>query len=88
VYHPAFAVEVVDPLGSGDAFTAGFVDALLRGESLGAACRYGNALGAMVARQEGATRPIELSEVEPFVRATSLGPLEAGLADYFSGELR
>jgi fructokinase len=88
VYHPAFAVEVVDPLGSGDAFTAGFVDALLRGESLGAACRYGNALGAMVARQEGATRPIELSEVEPFVRATSLGPLEAGLAGYFSGELR
>jgi fructokinase len=88
VYHPAFAVQVVDPLGSGDAFTAGFVDALLRDESLGAACRCGNALGAMVARQEGATRPIELGEVEPFIRGAALGPREESIARYLPGDLR
>lgn len=82
IYHPAFAVDLVDPLGSGDAFTAGFVDALLREESLSAACRYGNALGAMVARQEGATQPIDLKEVEPFIEAASPGPLDESLKDY------
>jgi fructokinase len=82
VYHPAFAVELVDPLGSGDAFTAGFVHALLREEPLSAACRYGNALGAMVARQEGATQTIDLLEVAPFIEAASPGPLEEGLKNY------
>jgi tagatose 6-phosphate kinase len=37
---------VVNPIGSGDAFTAGVVLRLLRGDDLGEACRWGAAAGA------------------------------------------
>ncbi|MBN1835395.1 MAG: carbohydrate kinase [Spirochaetales bacterium] len=82
VYHPGYAVELVDSLGSGDAFTAGFVHALLRGRPLGNACRYGNALGAMVARQEGATRPLDPAEVEPFMARARPGRVEETLREF------
>jgi len=39
-------IEVVNPIGSGDAFTAGLVCQLVRGASLGEACRWGAAAGA------------------------------------------
>ena len=35
-----------NPIGSGDAFTAGLVWRLLRGDDLGEACRWGAAAGA------------------------------------------
>jgi tagatose 6-phosphate kinase len=39
-------VEAVNPIGSGDAVTAGLVSRLLRGVDLGEACRWGTAAGA------------------------------------------
>lgn len=39
-------VEAVNPIGSGDAFTAGLVSRLTRGDDLGEACRWGTAAGA------------------------------------------
>jgi len=39
-------VAVCNPIGSGDAFTAGLVWRLLRGDDLGEACRWGSAAGA------------------------------------------
>jgi tagatose 6-phosphate kinase len=39
-------IKVVNPIGSGDAFTAGVVLRLLRGDDLGEACRWGVAAGA------------------------------------------
>jgi len=39
-------IKVVNPIGSGDAFTAGLVSRLLRGDDLGEACRWGSAAGA------------------------------------------
>jgi len=39
-------IEVVNPIGSGDAFTAGVVWRLLCGDDLGEACRWGAAAGA------------------------------------------
>ena len=39
-------VRVVNPIGSGDAFTAGLVSRLVRGDDLGEACRWGTAVGA------------------------------------------
>jgi len=39
-------VSMVNPIGSGDAFTAGLVWRLLRGEDLGEACRWASATGA------------------------------------------
>lgn len=39
-------IQVVNPIGSGDAFTAAVVWRLLRGDDLGEACRWGAAAGA------------------------------------------
>lgn len=66
VVEPAYRVEMVDPLGSGDAFTAGFVVSLLRGSSLRKAVQLGNAMGAKVATQQGATVPFTPADVERF----------------------
>jgi fructokinase len=67
VYHPGFEIKLTDPCGAGDGFAAGFIHSLLRGDSLAQACRFGNALGAMVARQEGATQVITNREITAFV---------------------
>jgi tagatose 6-phosphate kinase len=40
------SIATVNPIGSGDAFTAGLVWRLLRGEDLGEACRWASAAGA------------------------------------------
>jgi tagatose 6-phosphate kinase len=40
------SIKVVNPIGSGDAFTAGLVLRLARGDDLGEACRWGAAAGA------------------------------------------
>jgi tagatose 6-phosphate kinase len=39
-------IKAVNPIGSGDAFTAGLVSRLARGDDLGEACRWGGAAGA------------------------------------------
>lgn len=39
-------IAVVNPIGSGDAFTAGLVARLVRGDDLGEACRWASAAGA------------------------------------------
>jgi 5-dehydro-2-deoxygluconokinase len=41
-------VEVLNVLGAGDAFNAGFLSGWLRGEDYDACCRYANACGALV----------------------------------------
>jgi fructokinase len=63
-YSPAFKINRVDTTGSGDAFTAGFLHALLRGDRLAAACRIGNAMGSLVAGQSGATQPLAPGAIE------------------------
>jgi 2-dehydro-3-deoxygluconokinase len=51
---PSFHVErVVDPVGAGDGFAAGFVSGLLDGLSLAEAVKRGNAVGAMVTMVNG-----------------------------------
>jgi fructose-1-phosphate kinase PfkB-like protein len=39
-------INAVNPIGSGDAFAAGLLWRLLRGEDLGEACRWAAAVGA------------------------------------------
>jgi 5-dehydro-2-deoxygluconokinase len=46
---PGLPVEVVNGLGAGDAFVASLIHGLLRGDPVAAACRRGNAAGAIVA---------------------------------------
>lgn len=66
IYTPGYRVNLVDPLGAGDAFAAAFVHALLAGSGLREACEAGNALGAIVATQQGATQPITAEEIKRF----------------------
>ena len=66
-YVPGCKVEVVDPCGSGDAFTAACIHGLLQGRPMVDCLEAGNALGAMVAAQRGATVPIRPSELEAFM---------------------
>ncbi|MEP7182486.1 MAG: 5-dehydro-2-deoxygluconokinase, partial [Betaproteobacteria bacterium] len=46
-------VEVLNVLGAGDAFSAGFLFGWVRGEDYDAACRYANASGALVVSRHG-----------------------------------
>ncbi len=66
VYVPGYKVDLADSIGSGDAFSAGFVHKLLRGTSIDLAARFGNVLGALVATKKGATCPITLDEIDLF----------------------
>jgi len=67
VYLPGYKVELADSLGSGDAFTAGFVHQTLLGQSLAAACEFGNVMGAIVATQTGATAGIKQQDIDRFL---------------------
>lgn len=67
IYDPGYRVELVDPLGAGDAFTAGFLHHYLRGQSLAECCGFGNVLGAIVSTQEGATAPIAPDTISNFL---------------------
>jgi sugar/nucleoside kinase (ribokinase family) len=51
---PAPKVQVVDTTGAGDAFSAGLIAAIIRGESLMAACQWANAVAARIVTQFGA----------------------------------
>ncbi len=46
-------VEVLNVLGAGDAFSAGFLSGWVRGEDIDACCRYANACGALVVSRHG-----------------------------------
>ncbi|NAZ82049.1 sugar kinase [Kineococcus sp. R8] len=66
---PAFAVDVVDTTGCGDAFTAGFVSGLLGGLDELAAAERGLACGSLVATGLGSDAGIvDLAQVEEFRR--------------------
>jgi fructokinase len=59
---PGIAVSVVDTIGSGDAFTAGFLSKLLAGRSFGEACDFGNKLGAAVECTKGGISPCRIPD--------------------------
>jgi fructokinase len=82
VYSPGYKINLIDPCGSGDGFTAGFIHSLLEDQSLSEACRLGNALGAMVARQEGATQPISYEEIMVFMDANQPEIIDANFTGF------
>ncbi len=67
----AFAVEVVDASGSGDAFDAGFIVGLLEGWDIGRTLAFASAVGASCCTRLGTTAGV-------FTRAEA----EAFLADH------
>ena len=68
-YEPGYKVKVVDPIGSGDAFSAGFMHKILRKANLWEACTYGNILGALATTKPGATYPISPGHIDEFKSA-------------------
>ena len=76
-YVPTFQVNLVDPLGAGDAFTAGLMHSLLWEQPLRQSCRFGNALGATVAGQAGGTQPVAGSHLKDQLRRGRSGPIDS-----------
>lgn len=65
--YPAYAIDVVDTTGCGDAFTSGFISGLLDGLSLEECAERGLACGSLVATGLGSDAGIEnLEQVEHF----------------------
>jgi tagatose 6-phosphate kinase len=71
----ASQIVAVNPIGSGDAFTAGLVCRLLRGDDLGEACRWASATGAANALTLLAG-DVRREDVEQLVKRTRVEPLE------------
>ena len=70
---PGFAVDVVDTVGAGDAFNAGFIAARLRGLRIPEALRWGNAVAAFTITQSGARSTPTIDELEAFLQRGSNG---------------
>ena len=84
ISHAGFAVDVVDPVGAGDAFVAGFLAAILerhtladlaamdaerRADILRRAIRLANACGALVCSEHGDTEPMpDMNQALAFAR--------------------
>ena len=64
VRQPGFPVDVVDTVGAGDAFNAGFIAARHRGADVSEAMRWGNAVAALAVGRSGARSTPTLQEVE------------------------
>jgi 5-dehydro-2-deoxygluconokinase len=67
---PGFPVDIVNVLGAGDAFGAGFIHGIVNDWELVRAARFGNACGAIVVTQHGCSSfmPTQ-TEVNDFVQA-------------------
>ena len=86
VYVPGFRVPVVDSVGSGDAFSAGFVNRLLRGATLNEACVFGNLMGAVSATKRGGTAPISSDEITALSQQSQVERIiEPELAKFWKG---
>jgi fructokinase len=80
LYEPGYAVRLVDPCGSGDSFSAGFIHTLLAGGTLKDACALGNIMGAITAEQNGATQPISGHDIDDFTRTHTERIIENAIA--------
>ncbi len=68
-----FSTDVVDPSGSGDAFTAGIITGVLQGWPMARTLGYASALGASATRAVGCTDSVfTASEAEEFLKNHSL----------------
>lgn len=66
-YDPGYQIVLGDTVGSGDAFSAGFVHYYMNGRPIEEALRFGNAAGTMVATTTGATAPISKENILNFM---------------------
>ena len=65
--HPGFKVEVVDTVGSGDAFLAGLLSQLLDNAGSDASLEFASGMGAFIATKTGACPGYEVEEVKELI---------------------
>jgi fructokinase len=66
-YDPGYQISLGDTVGSGDAFSAGFVHYYMNGQEIEEALQFGNAAGALVATTTGATSPVSKEQILDFM---------------------
>jgi sugar/nucleoside kinase (ribokinase family) len=72
---PAVPVEVVDPVGAGDSFDAGFLRQFLSGADITNCLSYGNLCGALSTTNCGGTEAFrDAARMEGFLRGHKSGP--------------
>lgn len=67
---PAYKIEMIDNIGSGMAFSAGFLHYYLNGESLQKSVSFGNAAGALNTTKTGATTYFDKKDVLQFMKTS------------------
>ena len=82
---PGFSIEVMNVLGAGDAFSAGFLRGWLGGESLATCGAWGNACGALVVtRHSCAPAMPTFEELQAFLAMPHpMSPADEGRLDHF-----
>jgi fructokinase len=65
-----FQIEMADNIGSGMAFSAGFLHYYLNGKGIQQAINFGNAAGALNATKHGATTFFDKKDVIQFMKST------------------
>lgn len=68
-YDPGYAIEVEDNIGSGMAFSAGFLHFYLNGKGIQEAINFGNAAGALNTTKRGATTFFNKNDVFRFMES-------------------
>ena len=69
-FDPGYKIEIVDNIGSGMAFSAGFLHYYLNGKSIQQALDFGNAAGALNTTKRGATTYFNKKDVLNFMNNT------------------
>ena len=69
-YDSGYNIEMIDNIGSGMAFSAGFLHYYLNGKSIQEALNFGNAAGALNATKSGATSYFNKKDVLTFMKKT------------------
>ncbi|TNF44101.1 MAG: hypothetical protein EP310_03665 [Bacteroidetes bacterium] len=69
-YDPGYNIEIVDNIGSGMAFSAGFLHYYLNGKPIQQALDFGNAAGALNTTKRGATSFFNKKDVVNFMKNT------------------
>jgi len=70
--HPGFKVEVVDTVGSGDAFLAGLLSRLLDNAGGEASLEFASGLGAFIATQRGACPEYDIKEIKALIQNNTI----------------
>jgi len=70
-YDPGYSIDIVDNIGSGMAFCAGFLHYFLNGKPIQQALDFGNAAGALNTTKRGATSYFNKKDVLYFMKNTS-----------------